>query len=417
MFDCTSSERECLPVIIIGAGISGLLLAQELRKTNTPFRVFERDKDFLTRGAGWGLTLHWSLPALRELLPTDLHAQLRDTYVDRAAVERGETSTFPFFDLSTGERKGASPKLSEEARIRVTRERFRKLLATGIDIEWGKVFKESHDTSESVAAVFEDGSTHQGRLIVGCDGGHSRVRRALLHQRYNNHPIPVRLLGFTLAVKAEQAGPIRALDPFFLQGTASVSNVFMYISLLEAPQTPDCNSAYVYQVCISWNTTKPPCDIPARSNSASAQQERIAIIREVSKQWAEPFKTFVQLIPDTTNVQQLDISDFPPSAGVDAAGRVLLVGDACHAMSMYRGEGANHAIVDVLELKERVLPHLHRDKTLTAAVRKFEEGVIERTRPAVLASRKACLDAHDWHNLTPDSPLLTRRQMHLKFDG
>lgn len=129
------SESEGLPIIIIGAGISGLILAQELRKTNTPFRIFERDNDFLTRGAGWGLTLHWSLPALRELLATDLLAQLRDTYVDRAAVERGETSTFPFFDLSTGERKGSSPKLSEEARIRVTRERFRKLLATGIDIK------------------------------------------------------------------------------------------------------------------------------------------------------------------------------------------------------------------------------------------------------------------------------------------
>jgi 2-polyprenyl-6-methoxyphenol hydroxylase-like FAD-dependent oxidoreductase len=123
------------PIIIIGAGISGLLLAQELRRTGVPFRIFERDNDLYSRGAGWGLTLHWSLPALRELLPNDLINQLRDAYVDRAGVERGESSTFPFYDLSKGEFMGAGPKLPERLRIRVTREKLRRLLATNIDIE------------------------------------------------------------------------------------------------------------------------------------------------------------------------------------------------------------------------------------------------------------------------------------------
>ena len=121
-------------VIIIGAGISGLLLAQYLRKSKIPFSIFERDTDFNTRGAGWGLTLHWSLPALRFLLPKELVDRLPETYVDQEAVERGETSTFPFFDLATGELKGASPKAPESQRIRVTREKFRQLLATGIEI-------------------------------------------------------------------------------------------------------------------------------------------------------------------------------------------------------------------------------------------------------------------------------------------
>jgi 2-polyprenyl-6-methoxyphenol hydroxylase-like FAD-dependent oxidoreductase len=123
-----------LPVIIIGAGISGLLLAQQLRKSNIPFEIFERDTDLFTKG-GWGLTLHWSLPALKELLPTELFTQLPNTYVDRAAVERGESSTFPYFDLSTGERKYSSPRAVESQRIRVTRERLRVLLATGIDVK------------------------------------------------------------------------------------------------------------------------------------------------------------------------------------------------------------------------------------------------------------------------------------------
>lgn len=128
-------EPSDLPIIIIGAGISGLLLAQQLRKSDTPYQIFERDNDFSTRGAGWGLTLHWSLPALRTLLPSELLTQVPDTYVDRAAVERGESSTFPFYDLSTGLLRSSSPRAEESQRIRVTRERLRKLLATDIDVK------------------------------------------------------------------------------------------------------------------------------------------------------------------------------------------------------------------------------------------------------------------------------------------
>ena len=129
------------PILIIGAGISGLLLAQHLRKLGgpdkIPFRIFERDADLTTRGLGWGLTLHWSLPALRALLPEELLARLPEAYVDQKAVEEGRASRFPFFDLSTGELKASTPDLPESARIRVTRDRFRRLLATGLEIEVG----------------------------------------------------------------------------------------------------------------------------------------------------------------------------------------------------------------------------------------------------------------------------------------
>lgn len=125
------------PIIIIGAGISGLLFAQYLRKSGTrvPFRVFERDADLTTRGIGWGLTLHWSLPALRSLLPEDIVRRLPEAYVDRAAVAEGLPSTFPFYDLSTGELKAKTPAADESQRIRVTRDRLRRLLSTGLDIQ------------------------------------------------------------------------------------------------------------------------------------------------------------------------------------------------------------------------------------------------------------------------------------------
>lgn len=123
------------PVIIVGAGVSGLVLAQYLRQHGISFKIFERDSNWTYRGIGWGLTLHWALPALKSALSKDLFDRLSETYVDRPSAERGLLTYFPFYDLSTGERKFSLPQASNTERIRVTRDRFRRLLATDIDIQ------------------------------------------------------------------------------------------------------------------------------------------------------------------------------------------------------------------------------------------------------------------------------------------
>ncbi|KAJ8110088.1 hypothetical protein OPT61_g6972 [Boeremia exigua] len=407
------------PVLIIGAGISGLLIAQQLRQLNIPFRIFERDSDFSTRGPGWGLTLHWSLPALRELLPEDLLLRLPDTYVDRAAVERGESSTFPFFDLTTGEKKGASPRAGENERIRVTRVALRRLLATGIDIEWNKTFRELSNYMTSVGARFEDGTECRGRMLFGCDGSHSRVRHAIYPpEKRANYQIPVCMFGFTMQLTAAQAKPIRELDPFFLQGTASANDVFMYISLLKAPEpSQDHDGNFLYQVCISGSTNKNPFRAVSTGVAGVTNSERIAIIRDIARDFAEPFCSFLSLVSDSVEVKRLDLDDYAPCKEMFAAGTYTLIGDAFHAMAMYRGEGANHAIVDVLELKRTVLSKLGATtRNLQFDLHEYQQTVANRTLPAVLASRQACLDAHDWANLTPKSPLLTKRQMILDSD-
>jgi len=45
-------------VLIIGAGIGGLTLAQCLRKQGVSFEVFERDASPDARGQGWAIGLY-----------------------------------------------------------------------------------------------------------------------------------------------------------------------------------------------------------------------------------------------------------------------------------------------------------------------------------------------------------------------
>lgn len=80
------------------------------------------------------------------------------------------------------------------------------------------------------------------------------------------------------------------------------------------------------------------------------------------------------------------------------------------------GAGANHAIVDVLELKRMILSKFDPSISKRNDVEAYQRAVATRTLPIVLASRKACLEAHDWANLTSTSQLLSARQMVVGFD-
>lgn len=125
------------PIIIAGAGITGLLLAQALKKQSIPYVVLERDPDPLFRGKGWGITIHWALNALLELLPLDLIDRLPEAYVDGDATKNGENGNFLFFNLKTGEALWQVPPAK---RIRMGREKFRRILMTDIPIQVSNLY-------------------------------------------------------------------------------------------------------------------------------------------------------------------------------------------------------------------------------------------------------------------------------------
>lgn len=68
-------------------------------------------------------------------------------------------------------------------------------------------------------------------MLFGCDGNRSRVRQEIFGGLESaNQRVPIIMFSFTTQVTAKQAAPIRALDPFFLQGTASANDVCLYTS-------------------------------------------------------------------------------------------------------------------------------------------------------------------------------------------
>ena len=65
-----------IPVLIIGAGVAGLTIAQGCREAGIPFQIFEQHDASSERSQGWGLTLHWSLNSLERTIGPRLAALL-----------------------------------------------------------------------------------------------------------------------------------------------------------------------------------------------------------------------------------------------------------------------------------------------------------------------------------------------------
>lgn len=325
----------------------------------------------------------------------------------------------------------------------MSRERLSKILGEGVEVRWGKSFfgfsGDGEGDERGVTVAFEDGTSVRGRLVIGCDGSHSRVRRALLPApaQHENTPVPVRLYGFTMRKRVDKTTVMRKLDPFVVTGTGSENNSFTFLSVMDGPgeneQYPD---DYVYAVCISRPLTEEEQQQEVKKGRekqengigiAPTADEKTAAVEKIAYVWEEPFRSFILTsMPHGSKIKQLDLDDFlPPSPfpHSDLSARATLMGDALHTMTMYRGEGANHVIVDVQDFEEHVIPALKKEDTkeivIHEALRAYEAAVVQRVRPAVLASRQACLDAHNWGRLIDESlgpsPLLTKREMFVSF--
>ncbi|KAK5661045.1 hypothetical protein OQA88_12424 [Cercophora sp. LCS_1] len=404
------------PLILLGAGPTALTLCQYLAHANIPFKIYERSSDLETHHPGWGLTLHWSLPALRQLLPDRTFARLPETYVDRVAVQQGEVSRFPFYDLTTGKLEAATPAAGERDRIRVERGRFRGVLSGGVDVKWGKKAVSVEEREDGVLVRFEDGEEVEGEMVVACDGGGSVVRRQLFPDR-QRYEIPVRVVGCKVEYTEEEMEGMRVLDKFFLQGTASGNDTYVYLSVLDAPgnRPPGERTKYTCQVIVSWPVRDGFFGKAEGIPFPSTSEEGVKLIKMFASTWAEPFRSMVSSIPDDTEIKCLSLYDWVPPREPLSVSRIALLGDAYHPMSMYRGEGANHAILDVLDFVNTGLPSLCTPN-LPTALATYHRTIAQRTRPAVLASRQACIDAHNWPAITSSSPLLSRRAPFLDFD-
>lgn len=78
------------------------------------------------------MTIHWSRPLLESILPVELLERLKEAQVDPSYDSSSDAGyTVPFYNGKTGEHIIAMPMANG---IRVSRNKFRKLLSEGIEV-------------------------------------------------------------------------------------------------------------------------------------------------------------------------------------------------------------------------------------------------------------------------------------------
>lgn len=92
----TTTTTTTKPIIIIGAGLIGLTLAQGLKKAGFSYKIYDRDGSLHQRPAGWGITMHWALPALEACLPPELFARIPTIQVDPVEGAKGQLGSYHY---------------------------------------------------------------------------------------------------------------------------------------------------------------------------------------------------------------------------------------------------------------------------------------------------------------------------------
>lgn len=337
------------PIIIIGAGLVGLTLAQALKKEGFDFRIYDRDNNLDERPAGWGITLHWVLPALESCVPSEVFNRLLSIQVDPINGIKGssllatpslntntveENDCYRFLDLETGKDKHIFPAGTH---YRLNRKQFRDLLSTGLDISWGKRFVDFTPTDDGVSVRFDDGETVDGSMLLAVDGSASRVKRLLIgDNKAKMNTLPVAFVGITLRLSPEKMKPYRDIHPVIWQGTHPSSGYYIFFSTLSTPETNGSAGTddvyYEGQFCMSWLTEK-------NGPLPESRAEQLAMVKNsalVGTGYFPSLRQAILEIPDDSVLLDIKLQDWPTQAWPSAGGRVALVGDAAHTMTMCR---------------------------------------------------------------------------------
>lgn len=353
-----------LEIIIIGAGIGGLTLANLLHQTHPSIgvRIFERDSAAHTRtqGGTLGLKEHGGLDVLRRL---GMEREIR-------AVSQPVTQ----FTILTQQGKHLLTLHGHPHSLRVPRAALRNLLLRDvhqmITFDMLCIGYTAHEGKPMVR--FANGCEENADVVVACDGVKSAIRQQLI----DDQPRFLGLSAISGGVVTTERHP-RLSDGLFLAIGEGVSLI------LDQRQ----NS-------LGWSLTLRTKQMELEPLSPSVLKERVLAS---TRHWWSPIRDIV------SNTRCEDIASIGGFYDKDPlqharAGALVLLGDAAHPMSPFRGEGANMAMRDALSFVESL--QTAQVDQLEQALARYEREMLARTRKAVLQSRKAAREMHSQNPLT-----------------
>ncbi|WP_433432100.1 FAD-dependent oxidoreductase [Nonomuraea sp. CA-141351] len=327
--------------IVVGGGIGGLATALALQRIGWQATVLERAPELGEIGAGMSQAPN-AMRALAELgvaeqaraagVPTHSSANLRapdGRYLQRARP--GDASALLAFHRAD----------------------LHRVLLEALPAGWMRTAAEVTTVRQDVSGMTVecDGMELSAEVVIAADGIRSTVRRQL----WPDAP-PPRFLGRTAWLGISEVPDLPGsvtLGPggyFLIHPITRGRAYWAYVTTTDAP-------------------------------GIRYDQEKAEVVRRIGT-WHEPIPALIQATPENA-VIHIDIHDVE-ALPTYIRGRVALLGDAAHAMSPDRGQGAGQSIEDAVVLAAA----LAGEPTVEAALRRYDAERRPRTQSTARGAGK-----------------------------
>jgi 2-polyprenyl-6-methoxyphenol hydroxylase-like FAD-dependent oxidoreductase len=324
-----------LTVLIIGAGIGGLVLALELHRLRIPVRIYEQANRMQQVGVGINILPH----ATKILAQLGLQEEL-----EKIAVTPERSAFFNRFGQLIYDEPLGRAASYEWPQISIHRADLQNVLLRAFlarvgpeNLFFGHRCLGVQQDDSSVTLRFDDGSRKRGSIAIACDGIHSEVRKqfypqegAPLYSGYNmwrgvtKHP-PI-LGGNTMIRAGWLATGKMVIYPIQDRIDASGRQLVNWVAEVETPQ----------HIARDWNR---------RGNIDD-------FIRAFSD-WNFDWLDAPALIQSAETILEFPMVDQEPLERW-SFGRATLLGDAAHPMYPRGSNGAGQAILDARALAEEL---------------------------------------------------------------
>ncbi|KAK3655385.1 hypothetical protein LTR22_010270 [Elasticomyces elasticus] len=386
-----------MEVLIVGAGTTGLLLAQGLKQAGIAFTICERDSidRYKNRPREWGMTLHWGSEAVAKVLPLELRNRIHEACCDSYYTPSEDDAELVHYAGHTGEPFLRTPAANAKS---VSRRKMRTLFSEGIDVKYSKhlIRIEKHDTR--VTAHFADGESIAADLVVGCDGAKSAVRQMLVGEEAAKVSyMDINMINFPARFDAETAKLIRAKHPIFFNSVHR-DGFFFWVRIQDVPDPSDAAS-WAFQILFTWR------DSPNR-DELDTQEKWTAWLKSKAAIYAEPWRTILDNLPADSEFSIDRVTLWRPVdwSGSPLSGKVTLAGDAAHNMPPFRGQGLNNAMEDAAQLVERITGAPASANGWRGAVSAYDEEMRARGLRDVNIGEQSAIMFHDFNKML-ESPM------------
>ncbi|MFC4630915.1 FAD-dependent monooxygenase [Promicromonospora alba] len=315
--------------IVVGGGIGGLATAVALRRIGWRATVLERAPELGEVGAGMSQAPN----ALRALAELGVEAEARAVGVPTCSASNLRRSDGRYLQRA---RPGDPTPL-----LAFHRADLHRVLLGAVPADWLHTDAEVTDVrqDDGGVTVVAGGAQHRADLVVGADGIHSAVRTVLWPDAE-----PPRHLGRTAWLGVTDVAGL----PGDLTGSVTMGNGDL---LLIHP----VSRGRAYWALL---TSQPTAGVRYDDEKAAAL-DRVG-------DWHQPVPDLIRATPEAA-VIRTDIRELPPLRTY-VRGRAVLLGDAAHAMSPDRGQGAGHTLEDAV-----VLAHtLATEPTIDVALARYD---------------------------------------------